>query len=303
MKLATIEFAGQLRVGAVEGDTIRLLPREAGDMVSLIGQGQAEIARLLGSTELEAVSLSAVRIVAPLQRFNRDILCTGWNYWDHFEESRGKREGQDVDAPKAPTFFTKGPNTVIGPTDPIGLDPHISAKWDYEAEVGIVIGRRCRSVSQAEALDYVFGYFLANDVSQRDLQRRHGGQWLKGKSVDGTMPIGPYIVTPDELDIPEMRLTLRLNGKEMQNAQLKQMAFPIAELVAELSFGMTLEVGDVLITGTPSGIGNAREPAVFLKPGDEMVVSATGLGELRNRVVAADLHHGTDIASMSQPAG
>lgn len=154
-------------------------------------------------------------------------------------------------------------------------------------------------MSQADALDCVFGYFLANDVSQRDLQRRHGGQWLKGKSIDRTMPIGPCIVTPDELDVPEMRLQLSLNGKVMQSAQLKQMAFPIAELVAELSFGMTLEVGDIIITGTPSGVGNAHEPPVFLKPGDEVVVSATGLGELRNRVVLTDIHDSTDIPSMS----
>lgn len=301
MKLATILIEGVPRVGAVDHEAISLLPASEGDMVTLIGRGQGEIARLLDGPAIDRVSLSDVTLAAPIQRFGRDVLCTGWNYWAHFEESRGKREGQDVDKPKAPTFFTKAPNTVIGPNDDIGLDSHISAKWDYEAEVGVVIGKRCRSVSQADALDHVFGYFLANDVSQRDLQRRHGGQWLKGKSVDGTMPIGPYIVTPDELHVPEIRLQLTLNGEVMQDAQVKQMAFPIAELIAELSFGMTLEVGDVIITGTPSGIGNAREPAIFLKVGDEMVVSATGLGELRNRVVAADLHGSTDIASMSRP--
>lgn len=298
MKLATVAVAGALRVGAVEAGTLRLLPAAEGDMVALIARGRAEIDRLLACSS-EVVPLEQARFAAPIQRFRRDVLCTGWNYWDHFEESRGKREGQDVDKPKAPTFFTKGPNTVIGPNDDIGLDPHISAKWDYEAEVAIVIGKTCRSVPRARALDHVFGYFLANDVSQRDLQRRHGGQWLKGKSIDRTMPLGPYIVTPEELDVPEIVLQLTLNGEVMQKARVRQMAFPIAELVAELSFGMTLEPGDVIITGTPSGIGNAREPAIFLKPGDEMVVSATGLGELRNRVVAADLHGDTDLPSMS----
>lgn len=298
MKLATVMHAGAKRVGAVAGEAIRLVPADQGDMVELIGRGQAEIARLVAAST-DTVPLAAVALLAPIQRFNRDVLCTGWNYWEHFEESRGKREGQDVEKPKAPTFFTKGPNTVIGPNDDVCADPHISAKWDYEAEVGIVIGRACRSVSSAAALDHVFGYFLANDVSARDLQRRHGGQWLKGKSIDRTMPIGPFIVTPDELDVPRIRLELALNGQTMQNAVLEQMAFPIAELVAELSFGMTLEVGDVIITGTPPGIGNAREPAVFIKPGDEMVVSATGLGELRNRVVLHDLHGSTDIASMT----
>lgn len=299
MRLAAVNASGAPRVGLVEVDEVRLLPPCEGDMVALIARGRPEIDRLAARSGLETLPLSAIELMAPIQRFARDVLCTGWNYWDHFEESRGKREGQDVDRPKAPTFFTKGPNTVIGPNDEIGLDTYISAKWDYEAEVGLVVGKRCRSVSKAEALDCVFGYFLANDVSQRDLQRRHGGQWLKGKSIDRTMPIGPWIVTPDELNVPEIRLELNLNGQLMQSALLKQMAFPIAELIAELSFGMTLQPGDVVITGTPSGIGNACEPQVFLKPGDEMIVSATGLGELRNRVVVADLHGATDISSMS----
>ncbi|MBD9597412.1 fumarylacetoacetate hydrolase family protein [Ensifer sp. ENS05] len=300
MRLATINVSGSPRVGVVIAEVIRLLPADEGDLVTLIGRGAAEIARLLDAAPAEEIPLAGAHFMAPIQRFNRDILCTGWNYWDHFEESRGKREGQDVEKPMAPTFFTKGPNTVIGPYDDIGLDPYISSKWDYEAEVAVVIGRRCRSVSQAEALENVFGYTLVNDVSQRDLQRRHGGQWLKGKSIDKTMPLGPVIVTADELDVPEIQLELTLNGAVMQSAKLKQMAFPIAELVSELSFGMTLEVGDVIITGTPSGIGNAREPAVFLKPGDEIVVSGTGLGRLRNTVVAADLHGTTDIPSMSE---
>ncbi|MDR3466872.1 MAG: fumarylacetoacetate hydrolase family protein [Xanthobacteraceae bacterium] len=286
----------------MDGDSVRLLPADAGDMVTLIAHGRAEIEHLAAGPGLEVLPLTSVAVMAPIQRFRRDVLCTGWNYWDHFEEGRGRREGQEVDKPTAPTFFTKGPNTVIGPHDEIGLDPYISVKWDYEAELALVIGKRCRSVSKAEAPDCVFGYFLANDVSQRDLQRRHGGQWLKGKSIDRTMPIGPWIVTPDELDVPEIRLELALNGKVMQSALIKQMAFPVAELIAELSFGMTLEPGDVLITGTPAGVGNARDPQVFLKPGDEMEVSATGLGALRNRVVAANLHGTTDLPSMGPRA-
>ena len=299
MRLATIITSNEFRVGALHGDEFRLLPRAAGDMVSAIALGRETIERQIASNK-ETISAADATICAPIKRFNRDILCTGWNYLDHFEESRGKREGQDVDLPAAPTFFTKSPRTVIGPADDIGIDPHISAKWDYEAEVGLVIGKRCRSVTSAEALNCVFGYFLANDVSQRDLQRRHGGQWLKGKSIDATMPIGPFIVTPDEIDLVHTRLQLHLNGLKMQDARMGQMAFGIPKLLSELSFGMTLDIGDVLITGTPSGIGNAREPPVFLKPGDEMVVSATNLGELRNRLVPADLHGSTDIPPMSR---
>jgi len=138
-------------------------------------------------------------------------------------------------------------------------------------------------------MDHVFGYCLANDVSQRDLQRRHGGQWLKGKSIDGTMPLGPFIVTPDELDLPRVRLQCLVNGEERQSAVIAQMAFPIEELIAELSFGMTVRAGDILLTGTPSGVGYARTPPLLLTEGDEVVVRAEGLGELRNRLVHADL--------------
>jgi len=298
VRLATISIDNTQRVGLVEGAAVRLLPASFGDMISAIDRGRRAIEQAAAKSS-EQILLEDAAVLAPLQRFSRDILCTGWNYLDHFEESRGKREGQDVDLPEAPTFFTKSPRTVIGPRDDIGMDPHISAKWDYEAEVGLVIGKRCRSVSRAEAMDCVFGFFLANDISQRDLQRRHGGQWLKGKSIDATMPIGPFIVTSDEVDLVHARLQLRLNGRVMQDALLGQMAFDIATLISELSFGMTLDVGDVLITGTPAGIGNAREPPVFLRPGDDLVVSATGLGELRNRMVLADLHANTNLPSMS----
>jgi 2-keto-4-pentenoate hydratase/2-oxohepta-3-ene-1,7-dioic acid hydratase in catechol pathway len=187
---------------------------------------------------------------------------------------------------------------VIGPNDDIAFDARISAKWDYEAELAFVIGKAGRSIPASRALDHVFGYFLANDVSQRDLQRRHGGQWLKGKSIDATMPIGPYVVTPEELDLPNLRLECVLNGTLMQSALVKQMAFPVAELIAELSFGMTLQVGDVILTGTPAGVGNAREPQVFMREGDEVIVRGSGLGELRNRLAWRDLYGASDVAAM-----
>lgn len=242
-------------------------------------------------TDGARVPLAEVRLLAPLTRFNRDVLCTGWNYWDHFEESRGKREGQDPRArPEHPTFFTKGPDTVIGPTDDIAYDAQLSSKWDYEAEVALVIGRDGRSIPVERAWEHVFGLLVANDVSQRDLQRAHGGQWLKGKSIDATMPLGPWITTTDEIADPhDLRITCELNGQEMQNASTGQTAFRFDELIAELSRGMTLRAGDIVLTGTPSGIGNAREPQVFLGDGDVVVTKVTGLGELHNRVVAVTL--------------
>ncbi|MGW1420847.1 fumarylacetoacetate hydrolase family protein [Bradyrhizobium manausense] len=304
MRFASVKFAGVERAGIVEHDEVLLLPHRmvsVSDLIALGDEWHGLIAKLRRDDSLPRVPLAQTQLLAPIRRFQRDILCTGWNYWDHFEEGRGKRDGQEVERPNAPTFFGKAPGTVIGPTADIGFDARISAKWDYEAELALVIGKGGRSIPAAQALDHVFGYFLANDVSQRDLQRRHGGQWLKGKSIDGTMPMGPYVVTGDELDIPNIRLECLLNGEVLQSALVKQMAFSIPDLIAELSFGMTLMPGDVIITGTPAGVGNAREPQVFMKAGDHVVVRGTGLGELSNRLVEQDLYGATNIPSMSAP--
>src|SRR6266702_3494835 len=285
MRYVNVRLDGFERLGLVIEDDIALLPKEAGDLVGFIALAPDIRARLVeaATAGVERLPLTTANLAAPIRRFRRDVLCTGWNYWDHFEESRGKREGQDVEKPKAPTFFTKAPDVVIGPRDDIAFDSRISTKWDYEAEIVVIIGKAGRSISSERALEHVFGFCLANDISQRDLQRRHGGQWFKGKSIDGTMPLGPFVVTPDEIDLPKVRLQCELNGALLQNAVAAQMAFPIQTLIAELSFGMTLHPGDVLLTGTPSGIGNAREPQIFLKAGDEVAVRAEGLGELRNR--------------------
>jgi 2,4-diketo-3-deoxy-L-fuconate hydrolase len=297
MKYANVRLNGQERVGVLTGDEIALFPDVAGDLVQFISADpetrKATVRKALESGE--RVPAASAQLAAPIRRFRRDVLCTGWNYWDHFEEGRGKREGQDVDRPKAPTFFSKSPDAVIGPNDAISFDLRISSKWDYEAELAVIIGVGGRSIPKAKAFDHVFGYCLANDISQRDLQRRHGGQWLKGKSIDGTMPLGPVIVTPDELDVPNIRLQCEVNGQLLQDAVIAQMAFPIEELIAELSFGMTLHPGDVILTGTPSGVGNAREPQIFLQAGDEVVVRGQGMGELRNRIVACDIAGQSDI--------
>jgi len=297
LRLMTCRFGGAERVGLLEGETVGLLDPGLGDMVALIETGAASTAKPVAH-----VDLAEVEPCAPVRRFRRDILCTGWNYWDHFEEGRGRRDGQEVDRPVAPTFFTKGPDTVIGPRDPIAYDARISAKWDYEVELALVIGRTGRSIPRARAMEHVFGVFLANDISQRDLQRRHGGQWLKGKSIDATMPMGPWITTPEGLDLGAIRIECEVNGKTMQSALVAQMAFPIDELIAELSFGMTLRAGDVIITGTPAGVGNAQTPPLFLKEGDEVVCRGTGLGELRNRLVAVDLYGQSDLAPMEPAA-
>jgi 2-keto-4-pentenoate hydratase/2-oxohepta-3-ene-1,7-dioic acid hydratase in catechol pathway len=269
---------GVRRAGVVDGHSIRLLPTTVDDIVRGGPAGEPG----------DVLPLSEVRLESPLHRFNRDVLCTGWNYLDHFEESRGKREGP-ADMPLHPTFFTKGPDTVIGPFDDIAYDPAISQKWDYEAEIAMVIGLDGRSIAEEKALDHVFGFLVANDVSQRDLQRAHGGQWLKGKSLDATMPLGPWITTADSVDLADLQVQCEVNGVLLQNASSAQMAFSFARIIAELSQGMTLRAGDVILTGTPSGIGSAREPQLFLRDGDVVVTRVSGLGELRNTVTLTDL--------------
>lgn len=289
MRLASVRIDAGVFAAVVAADleSVAILPRDLGTIDDIIRGGPStwESARH-AAAGAKLIPTADVRFEAPLRSFNRDILCTGWNYLDHFFESRGKREGQEpVEVPAHPTFFSKAPGTVIGPTDPIAYDAGFSSKWDYEAEVALVIGLEGRSIPEEKAAEHIFGYFVANDVSQRDVQRAHGGQWLKGKSADQTMPIGPWITTPDELvDASDLLIEGEVNGTVLQRASTADMAFSYTRLIAELSWGMTLLAGDVILTGTPSGIGNARDPAIFLGPGDDVVTRVAGLGELRNKV-------------------
>ncbi|KAA9085448.1 fumarylacetoacetate hydrolase family protein [Microbacterium radiodurans] len=284
MRIGLVRIGGADRTFVVRGEDLIVLPAGAPtpDDVVRSDAARAEVDRL--SADGVVLTEHEHEILAPLQRFGRDVLCTGWNYWDHFEESKGKREGQDpAEQPQHPTFFTKGPGTVIGPHDDIPFDPHLSQKWDYEVEMALVIGRDGRSIPEDRALEHIAGYVVVNDVSQRDLQRAHGGQWLKGKSIDGSLPMGPWLTTADEVDLDAgLELSFSLNGVELQRATTRQMAFDIPRIIAELSHGMTLRAGDVVLTGTPSGIGNAREPQIFLGDGDVLVSEVSGLGALRN---------------------
>lgn len=283
MKFATSVIDGTLRLGLIEADSFVLLPADLGDLVDVICQGEAGLAAVRAAEQTaQHLHLAELTLAAPINRFRRDILCTGWNYHAHFDEGIGRRGGNEVERPKAPTFFSRSPDTVIGPTAPIAYDARISQKWDYEAEIALVIGKTLKSASRAEAKSAVFGYCLANDISQRDLQQRHGGQWLKGKSIDGTLPLGPFVATADTVDLAQITLECHVNGTLRQSARAAQMAFGIDELLAELSWGMTLRAGDVVLTGTPAGIGHAMSPPVYLQENDLIVVRATGLGEMRN---------------------
>jgi 2,4-didehydro-3-deoxy-L-rhamnonate hydrolase len=304
MRFFRAEHQRRVRVGVIHEDRAVLLPEYVTDLVDVL-QGLPDTLGLVTGTldlrDAERVQPERLHLLSPIGRFRRDVLCTGWNYWDHFEEGQGRRSDASGKRPDAPAFFTKSPDAVIGPNDPIAFDPRISHKWDYEAELVVIIGKAGRSIPASSAMDHVFGYCLANDVSARDLQRRHGGQWLKGKTIDGTMPLGPHVVVRDEVDLPQVRLECFVNGDKRQDALAAQMAFPLPELIAELSFGMTLRPGDVLLTGTPAGVGQARTPPLYLKAGDAVVVRGTGLGELRNIVTQVDLYGQSSVTLSLEP--
>ncbi|MDX6607596.1 MAG: hypothetical protein QOD14_2136 [Solirubrobacterales bacterium] len=204
------------------------------------------------------------------------IICIGLNYRSHAAEA-------GIDPPDHPTFFAKFRNALAPAGAPVAL-PAASEKVDYEAEVAFVIGRRCKEVEPEDALDAVAGYMLLNDLSARDLQFATP-QWMPGKVFDDSAPCGPALVTPDEAGpADDLSFALDLNGERMQEASTSDLIFSVAELVARLSHWMTLEPGDIVSTGTPSGVGSVRDPRVWLKPGDEIVISSPTLGELRTTI-------------------
>lgn len=211
------------------------------------------------------------------------FLAIGLNYADHAREA-------GLEPPPEPIFFTKAISCLTGPNDPVMI-PKGSQKSDWEVELGVIIGKTCRYVDQADALDHVAGYVLANDVSERAFQKELGSQWDKGKGCDTFGPVGPWLVTPDEIaDCQALDMYLDLNGKRMQTGNTSTMIFPVAECIAYMSRFITLHPGDLLITGTPPGVGEGQKPEkIFLKPGDVMELGIAGLGTQRQDVIAFDL--------------
>jgi len=216
-------------------------------------------------------------------------MCVGKNYHEHAKEfSASGFDSSSTGAadaiPTAPIIFTKVPQSVIGPDAPIRYPTGVSEQLDYEAELAVIIGTGGRGIAKPDALKHVWGYTVVNDVSWRDLQRRHGGQWHKGKSLDGSCPMGPWIVTADEVDHANLDVACRVNGVTKQESNTRHMYFKVPRLIADLSAGMTLEAGDILSTGTPEGVGFARTPPEFMKPGDLLETEIRGIGVLRNPI-------------------
>jgi 2-keto-4-pentenoate hydratase/2-oxohepta-3-ene-1,7-dioic acid hydratase in catechol pathway len=264
-------------VQTVDGvlDAGTLLGERPLDLRRLIEEGRlgelAERTKLAGDVE----PASVMRLLPPVPDPDK-IIFIGLNYRSHAAEA-------GIDPPEEPTFFAKFRNALT-PSDATVALPEASEKVDYEAEVAFVVGRRCSRVEPAEALEAVAGYMLLNDLSARDLQFATP-QWMPGKVFDGSAPCGPALVTPDEAGPPDgIEFRLDLNGERMQEASTSDLIFSVADLVARLSRWMTLEPGDIVSTGTPSGVGSVRQPRVWLKPGDEIVIASPTLGELRTTI-------------------
>ena len=260
------------------------------DMLSLIAGGEralAEVASLVDASPPSGPRVEEVRLTAPIPVPRRNVHCVGWNYVEHFEEGKSLRDaGQAL--PEHPVFFTKGTNAVNGPYDPIPYDARVSTAIDWEVELAVIVGRRGTNLSEEGAMGHVFGFCVLNDTTARDIQqKKHGGQWCKGKSLDGHAPMGPWIVTADGFDWASRRLVTRVNGVVKQDGNTSQMYFKVPRLLAALSLGLTLEPGDILSTGTPPGIGHARKPPEYLRPGDVMESEIEGIGLLRNPIQAA----------------
>ncbi len=255
-------------------------------MLGLVRAGPAMLGRLrvlASSPPTDSRALAEVKLHAPIPRPAKNVFCVGWNYLEHFEEGAKKLQ-DNRELPKFPVFFSKAPTAVNGPYDNIPFHAHVSTSLDWEAELGVVIGTGGKDIAEGDAMRHIWGYTVINDVSWRDIQRRHGGQWHKGKSLDGSCPMGPWIVTADALDPTNLRIGCRVNGVAKQDSNTKFLYFKLPRLIAELSAGMTLEPGDIISTGTPEGVGFARTPPEFMKPGDLMETEIEGIGVLRNPI-------------------
>jgi 2-keto-4-pentenoate hydratase/2-oxohepta-3-ene-1,7-dioic acid hydratase in catechol pathway len=283
MRFVTFQQKGRPVAGVVGPDStvVELTPLGISSVLDAIAAGPELGAKAAAfadkAAEAARMPISSVRLLAPIPR-PRKLICVGLNYRDHAEETHSE-------IPSVPTIFNKFPTAVIGPGDKIVL-PKVSKSPDYEAEFAFVIGQGGRHIRAEQWRNHVFGYTIVNDVSARDYQRATT-QWLMGKTFDTFAPMGPWITTADEVEDPHaLDISMTINGEVLQSSNTRNLIFKIPDLVSFLSSVFTLEPGDVVSTGTPAGVGFARKPPRFLRPGDDVVVKVAGIGELRNPVVA-----------------
>lgn len=287
MKLLMFRHDGDPRLGALrpgDEDEVVDLSEVAKDVLAVVDAGERglEEARKAAKNASRGLRLKDVTLLPPIDNPRGNIIAMGRNYQKHAEET-----ASDGDV-KPPTIFTKAITSITGPYDDIAIDAAISEEIDWEVELGVVIGKSGANIARRDAMDHVFGYFVLNDVSARDIQNGWGGQYFKGKSLDRSCPTGPWIVTKDEAPDPgNLDLRLTVNGVPKQEGNTRDMIHAVDSIIEWTSKGMTLLPGTLIATGTPDGVGFARKPPEFLHPGDLMETEVSGIGVLRNRVVAA----------------
>ena len=289
MKLATVNHNGKIKAGVIIGDEfVCCVDGERADMavLSIIRNGDTKSWEALVNTA-ERIDIGDIQILAPIPHLIRDMVCVGKNYYAHAKEffDSGFDATQKETIPSEPIIFTKAMTSLVGPNDAIdsSIDPTHSV--DYEGELGVIISKTARRVAKADWQDYVFGYVIINDVTSRELQKKHN-QWTIGKGLDTFGPMGPYIVTKDEIDdLPSMQIQTLVNNEVRQQAEVRDLIFDIPTLIETLTLTGTLLAGDIIATGTPVGVGIGFTPPKFLKSGDIVTIKVTGLGSLTNPVI------------------
>ena len=283
MKLVTYLYDGKEAVGVLSEDGSAVRPLPFADMNTLI---EAPREHLLAAAEAakDALPLSAVTLLAPIPRPRQDIICLGMNYRDHLTEAANYDSAFAKERPVT-VYFSKRVSQAVAPEGFIERHADLTNRLDYENELAVIIGKSAKNVKAADAADYIFGYTIVNDVSAREVQTSHK-QFYFGKGLDGFTPMGPCITTADEIAFPPaLTLTTRVNGELRQNSNTELLLNNIAEIIQELSSGMTLLPGTIIATGTPAGVGMGFDPPKFLKPGDVVECTIAGIGTLRNTVL------------------
>jgi 2-keto-4-pentenoate hydratase/2-oxohepta-3-ene-1,7-dioic acid hydratase in catechol pathway len=284
MKFVTYREGARRRIGVVEDGAVRAIAPEVRDMLALIEEYPRPGAEIVPTGD--PIPLDRVTLEAPVPEPRRNVFCVGKNYREHAREFSGSGyeagavKGAEVDA--HPAVFTKPASCVLGPGATVSLHPGVTEAVDYEIELALVIGRKGRNIPREDAYGHIWGYTIVNDLTARDRQKRHK-QWFLGKALDGFCPMGPWIATADEVDAEDLDLETRVNGEVRQRANTRDLIFGIPELVETISAGLTLVPGDIIATGTPAGVGIGFDPPRFLRPGDVVAMTITGLGTLENR--------------------
>ena len=295
MRIATCKYNNQAHLAVVQEDTVflptltNLWPAELSSMLQLIDAGEESLQRLrelvCKAESQQWLKLSKVEVLSPIPKPRQNIMCLGWNYIEHVEETSGKA----LEAPKLPKYpiiFTKAASSMNGPFADIPVDLTVSDKMDWEVELAVIIGKPGQGIVKENALEHVFGYSIINDISARDYQKRHK-QFFVGKSFTGACPMGPWIVTADEIPNPQnLNLKSWVNNELKQDSNTQYQIFDVATVIETLSQGMALEAGDIIATGTPSGVGYVRNPPEYLMPGDVVDCEVEGIGKISNPITA-----------------